>query len=721
MGMGVLLNIMIRFRHIPLILAAALLPTALQADPLPPWQDYHIAMWQKHPRPALQALQSIGVDAATVYAKSGEVDVAHLRDVQRAGDRFYLENLATDIFSPYHMASSSAYFAEIRALHATEPGDMHVFERQPSLADKDVLMRLWQRLGKVVASMKTTPPLFYNLADEAGVAETGWAWDYDISPPALAYFRRWVQIQYPSLEALNAQWGSKFASWDDVTPMLTDPALRQSDGNYSGWGDFKQWTDDMFAAALQVGTEALHHADPNAISAIEGAQIPGWGGYDFTRLARAVDLMEIYEYGHNIEIARAINPNLIVITTSFNATAEEHHRLWHEVLLGARGHVIWDENNDFATDNGTLGASAQANAATYRALRGGIPTQFIASQPMPAEVAILASMPSYRIEWLLARRGEKTNWALRNIDDDYAETPWRRALDRAASGLAHLGVPATYLSPEMLAGGVPETIRLLILPKTMALSDREADAIHAFLRRGGAVVADGVPGAYDGHLRLRKNPALQDVAAQIANGDFLQFADPQNVADKLSPVLERAGVAPAFSLTTPDGKAVRNVTARLWRNGAVTLIGLERDLVGVGKDAAVATGPERLVVSLAVPASVSELQTHVALGGGQRFTLSLDPVVPSVLTLSPGKVPTISVDKATQSFGDIVVSVSTAGNPAVAPALHVDVLDAAGQVLGMRNLVLHNGAAEDRFAAPDGAAKLRIVDVLSGAISERPL
>ena len=75
--------------------------------------------------------------------------------------------------------------------------------------------------------------------------------------------------------------------------MLTDAALRGADGNFAAWADFKAWMDAAFARAVRAGTDAVHAADPAARAGLEGAQIPGWGGYDYTRLADAVDVMEI--------------------------------------------------------------------------------------------------------------------------------------------------------------------------------------------------------------------------------------------------------------------------------------------------------------------------------------------------------------------------------------------------------------------------------------------
>jgi hypothetical protein len=98
--------------------------------------------------------------------------------------------------------------------------------------------------------------------------------------------------------------------------MMTTEAMRRSDGNYSAWADQKAWMDIAFARALRAGTDAVHGADPTAYAGNEGGQIPGWGGYDYSHLANAVDLMELYDYGDNVGIVRSLNPRIVVETSS---------------------------------------------------------------------------------------------------------------------------------------------------------------------------------------------------------------------------------------------------------------------------------------------------------------------------------------------------------------------------------------------------------------------
>ena len=56
--------------------------------------------------------------------------------------RFYLENIATDFYSPYHLWSGDRpvnwRFLAAEALHRQKPDDIAAFIRDPSLSDPDM-------------------------------------------------------------------------------------------------------------------------------------------------------------------------------------------------------------------------------------------------------------------------------------------------------------------------------------------------------------------------------------------------------------------------------------------------------------------------------------------------------------------------------------------------------------------------------------------------------
>lgn len=690
--------------------------------PQSPWSDYEIVMWQSHDAPEYQALGRLGISGAKLYAKSGNIDSADTASILAGGMRFYLENLATDFYAPYHMASSTALFDAAQKQYAQNPTGTATFMRAPSLSDPAWLTTVRTRLTNTVKSMGVYRPFFYNLGDETGIGNLAAAWDFDLSPASLAGMRTWLATQYPSLDALNAEWGTKFAKWDQVVPLLTTDALKRTDDNFAGWGDFKAWMDIAYARAIRAGTDALHAADPNATAAIEGGQIPGWGGYNYGILPHTVDLMEIYNEGNNIEIARSINPKLIVLTTSFAGDRAEVHRLWREILLGARGHIIWDDKNDF------LKASDRARimAAAYPELRGGVPAQLIASQPHHDPIAILYSQASFRTRWLLDRRADGKPWYLRRAETEYeTDNAWRASMRRIAADLGHLALQPNYVASEMLeAGQLPEGLKVLILPQSIALSAKEADAIARFIRSGGTVLADGEPGLFDQHSRRQQAGMLTAVADRILRPAALQGdAPPPERLPALKSILQQAGVTLPITLTHPDGSPVTDVTAHLFHNGDVTLIGLQRDL-GCDKS------PLPVTIDLGQTLNATDIRGAAAAGQGARISVTLDPFLPTILATSAAPLPALSVSMPqTTHPGDLIdIALTQAGaTQAAATIVQIVVADPAGHVVPHygRNLALTEGRATYQLPLaandPKGRWTVTIRDILSGTVTERAL
>ena len=107
--------------------------------------------------------------------------------------------------------------------------------------------------------------------------------------------------------------GLQFTSWDRVVPQTTNEAMKRTDNNFSSWSDHKEWMDVAFARALKAGADAINSVDPDAYVSICGAQMPGWGGYDYYRLTNALSALEPYNIGSNVEIIRSINPRTVML------------------------------------------------------------------------------------------------------------------------------------------------------------------------------------------------------------------------------------------------------------------------------------------------------------------------------------------------------------------------------------------------------------------------
>jgi hypothetical protein len=706
------------------------------------WSDYQIIMWQGQTPAGYATLKKLGVtagmletnhrDERAIYTPS---DLARLVD---ADLRCYLENIATDFYSPYHRwddeRPANWRFLDAKQRYSASPRDRAAFIREPSLSDPQWLERIRVRLTRSVEALHAYRPLYYSLGDETGIGDLAAFWDFDLSAVSLAAMRDWLRENYGDLAALNRQWGTAFERWEEVTPMTTDEAIKRSDQNFSAWADFKEWMDVAFARAIKSGTDAVHAADRNAISAIEGAQIPGWGGYDYARLAGSVDAMELYDFGENIPLARSFNPGLIMLTTSSKSGPTEAHRVWRELLRGTRGLILWDEKNEFAGKDGSLGDRGRAAAPYFAEIRGGIGALLINSRRRSDPVGILYSPASRRIQWLLDRRAAGKEWSRRNASTEYEDDAIRTATQNFANALQHMGVQYRFVSSTEVGDGVLRegAYRVLILPHAIAMAPNEAAEIRRFVERGGVAIADGEPGLFDEHGQRAATPLLSEMfpgparrpsaAFAFGKGQAIYLASPARNQPKsappLSEILDGAGAGPSFPILRTDGKPAEDVESYVFTNGELTIIALQRDYVAPSN----APNKASLVVRLPGERNVYDIRAQRALGKTDRVQVELDRVEPVLLSLSdePLSRPSATGPR-TAHLGETLGFHIASGAPGARAALHVDLVGPDGATIAdYSGNVITGGIGATRIlplALNDktGVWKLQLRDLVSGA------
>jgi hypothetical protein len=712
-------------------LAAALLCLAGLAGPAAAeasrWDDYQLIMWQDQGVAGMAGLARLGFSGVKLRGTGGQIDPASVAARRQAGLPWFVENIATDFYAPYHRYTEGKpvtwLFDAARARRRQAPEDRSVFVRAPGLSDPAWFAAIRARLADVVRRQAPDRPLFYNLGDETGIGDLSANWDFDVSPASLKAMRVWLQTQYPDLGALNRQWGSRFESWEEVVPDLTDDAMRRTDDNFSAWADFKAWMDVAFAAAVRVGTDAVHRADPAALSAIEGAQVPGWGGYDYGRLAQAVDAMEIYDSGNSLEIAHGLNPALIPLHTMFETGLRADHAAWRDLLRGGRGLIVWDELNDTVRPDGEPGPRGRALAALVAGLRVVAPA-LIASRPAASPVAILYSQASFRTRWMLDQRPRGAAWSDRDAERELDDNAWRAGRRQMVDRLAQIGMQPRWLSSETLEGGALQdgAIKVLMLPHAIALSAAEVEEVKRFAARGGTVLTDTEPGVFDQHSRRRAGSPLAGVAQmpQVVRPD----AEPSSAAGltAFADVLAKAGAAPDWVMTGPDGLRASNVDAHVFRNGGVLILALQA-MAPWG-------APGQLGVQLPAPGFIYDMRRAGAPRQADRLDIGLDPIEPTILAVSavplPG--PVLSGPDRAQPGTQVTWHVGLDGpTPAETHAMRVDLLDPAGALVRPLSGVLRVGrdGADWTMMLPEsvmaGRWTLRVADSMAARAAERTL
>ena len=728
------------------------------------WWDYATIMWQSHNTDQYAVLKTLGINAAMHRGKP--VDLPEILARQELPEallkndlRWYSENIATDFYAEYHRwfpdRPVNWKFNEAKELYAKDPSSKEAFKRHPSLSDPEWLKKVHDRLIACARINSPYRPLFYNLGDESGIADLAAFWDFDFSDQSLAEMRNWLKERYGTLAALNQQWGTSFTAWDLVTPMTTNEAIKQSDDNFSSWADFKEWMDVSFANATKMGVDAIHSVDADAYVALEGGQVPGWGGYDYARLSKVLPAIEAYDLGANVEILQSLNPKLVRVITTGGKGPQEKWRLWYELLHGNRGLIVWDDKYEFVNKDNTVGDRGREAAPLYTELTSGIGALLISSERQADPIAIHYSQPSLRTEWMLEQRPKGEAWIKRTSATEEGGD-FQRLRESYCRLIEDLGLQYRFVSydqvenGELLRGGY----RVMILPRSTAISRAEADAMRRFVEQGGVLIADGEPGVFDEHGRKLPTPLLSDLFAAPHNGPVTERAFGQGKAiyvnaemlnyyrnrllskeqgtlRPLGQLFKEAGIAPAVSVTESSGEPAVGVEVHTFRNGGVSIVGLlaNRQLYieDLGPPEVISNQrfekPRTVLMTLPGESYIYDVRAGKALGKRKQLTIPLDPFEPTVLSVSPIPLPALALSAPSRlrrgQSGQVGLSFS-GSTPAAAHVFHMDVVDPAGKIVPhYSGNVLAPGGRADRLlplALSDqvGNWTIRVKDLLTG-------
>ena len=718
------------------------------------WWDYMVIMWQGGSAEHFAQLAQVGVNAGKSSEHSNQLPDSLLKNDLP----WYVENMATDFYSAYHIYRPdrpyNAALLQAKELYRANRLSNEGLKRHPSFSDRAWLATIHDRLVESTRAYSPYRPIFYNLADESGIAELAGFWDFDFSDHSLDAMRASLKDRYGTLAALNRQWGTRFSQWDLVTPETTREAMKRTDENYSSWADFKEWMDVAFANALKVGADAIHSVDPHAYVGIEGAQMPGWGGYDYARLSGTLDAMEPYDIGNNIEIVRSLNPHLAFVTTAFATGPLEKHRVWYELLHGARGHIIWDEKNDIVGPDGLVGPRGHDVAPYWNELRGGIGALLINSTRQSDPIAIHYSQASMRTDWMIVQRPKGDAWMDRMSWTERKDSDFLRLRDSYCRLIEDQGLQYNFVSYGQVEQGelLKRGYRILILPRSISLSSAETSAIENFVQQGGTLVVDGDAGTYDEHSRhLPESSLAALLKGEIGRGETgrgavvhvnaLDYAQQRvlgtgtEVYDAMSKIIKQADVHPEFAVVGPQGTPVPGIETHVFHNGGITIVGLlSNSPIDVSELGPLQSKAEQRfahpqTVRLIAPEQLYAYDVRRAkpLGKVKQLSLTIDPYEPTIIAFTPTLIPKLSVNAPQRiARGETArIGLTLEGLfPAQTGVFHVDVLGSGDKPMKpySGNILAPRGSAELVLPLalndPAGQWTINVKDLLSGQTRE---
>ena len=630
------------------------------------WEDYEVIMpwygpggWQPW-TPALDAQ----------FRKAGITTLAspdrNFKVIASAG--------LHDVFGVY--TYRAANYTKRKAAWA-QTHDKKYLTRDAVLQEPGFAQNLRSELKERLARLAPLKPLAYYLADESSLTSYTDAFDVDWAPAALAGFREWLRREYATLDALNASWGTRFDNWDAVVPMTTEEA--QQHGNFAPWADHRAYMEREFVSALAKAREAVREIDPGAPASISGTQVPtAHNGANWYALDQIMDYLQPYSGGNQDAMHHLFRPGILLTGfTGYGTTGPAlHYQQWQRLFYGHTGASIFWHYTVLNPDL-TLSEQGKAMAEVFGKLEGGIGRVFMNSKVHEDGVAIHFSMASIRGAWITDGRIRPTVGNVMGTSKAYADLVGRR--DAWVKQLEKQGVQFRFLATPQIESGELAKCRVLILPYSIALSDKEARAIEAFMDRGGIVLADEQTGRMDEHCHWRK-PAL--------------WSEPRKGLVRQAP-----GPVPVESAFRVEGEFLTTVRDF----GQARLVGLlvhEPRKVALPATAAVRydllrgeLAAETLETSAEEPVLLVERQTKIAR-----------------LALSPGLEIRLTDEK---------------GAPVDRSVVRLDVLDPSGKPAPhySGNVTVENGRAGFHipFALndPRGAWRVRARDVVSGLTAEQ--
>ena len=469
-----------------------------------------------------------------VEVEKGKFDFSIYDTFFRAAEEAGIELMPTLLFYlPYH-----------RLAEQERRGESDVGRRYPCLDRPAIREGLERFFAETVRRYKDSPALsIWNVWNEPTDYMCG-------CPDSLGAFAAWLKRKYPTTAALREAWAGEYSIFSPVLPpsvealdaawlaaVLNQRALRGRDTALRlDWFDF-QLEHSAEHLAFLVGLvrrdDALTPIHTNPCNVTSN---PVWAGISPWLLAREQESTGGSLHPHGMLAPREKDPrryaegtlSVIDLIRSWTAGGESwigeyqagstiekknaytprgsdiSATLYHSLARGLRGVIFWEwqswragvfEPGEFSLRNPSDGGPTERSRAAenfgeflekHRAELAALPL------PRP-RVAVLQSMTQCSADTLL--------------DNALPGSGIRRHYDAAYAchqALVKAGFACDFVTESQLeGGGVPEQYRVLIAPQVRLVAPETAAALEGFVRRGGALWADGRCGFLDKHMMLR--------------------------------------------------------------------------------------------------------------------------------------------------------------------------------------------------------------------------
>jgi len=632
--------------------------------------------------------------------------------------------------------------------------DKKLLVRHPCFHTEEFRKPVRDGLRKRIPGILKYSPLAYFIADESSVTAYDDAFDLCWSPATLVEFRKWLRKLYRTLDALNAEWGTKYRAWEKVMPVTWEEA--QARRNPAPWVDHRLFMNRTLVTGFAYARDTAKRVDPHGMVTVSGTQAPSsHNGCDWWQMDQTIEYLQPYSVAGQDEMHRSFKPGMLL--TGFTGYSQYgpplEYEIWHRFLHGHCGaSIFWGYS--IVDPDLSLNRQGRSMEKTFGLLRGeGILRTVRGLDRVHDKIALHFSMASGHTWWVSDGQAKYDDVAGgTSTSKNFA----RFLRNREAWGtlLEDTGYQYNYVSYEQLENGcfAKAGYKVLILPGSIALSTKEVAAIREFVKKGGTVIADVMPGTTTVHGKPLPQSSLSDLFAGPKYGRGrawcadrwaaeyrkLRFTpEGEEGREMLRELLEQAGIRPRVQVMDADGVFPMAVERVSWSGGGLEVLALLKEMRGEYFEGADGTmhyrereglaASERLRLA-AKPGHWYDLRAHKHLGELSDLRLTLREADPVLLAILPYQVKGLKLSLDGGAPGGVVkyaVSLNTGAAKAAKHVVKIEVFTPGGEkhFAYSKNLDTRNGAGAGQFrlALNDTLGAWRVVatDVISGASAEK--
>lgn len=338
----------------------------------------------------------------------------------------------------------------------------------------------------------------------------------------LERFQRYLRVEYRSLEALNAAWGTAFRRWEEATPPLFDSRglASLSEERTAHVLDHRCFIDTQVGEYVGLMNQAVKSLDPQCEVGISGNEpITPWNNLDIWQLATNGKHNTIYRYQGLWESFGVVGVSQWTGYGNMYSPPREHEKTWAFFLSGRSISYYGKDNTPIFQPDYRIFSGPSETFRAVKEIKDGL-AQLLWTFKARDPVALV-----YHSRSIYADMMERYIYTGRTGKPSHREAGGH-ALNAGSSLEALLNqalIQPYWISYEQLQKrnweGFPRT-RLLFLPYTTCLRPDEAETIRSLVQEGATVVGDVNTGMRDGHGGRQKAGSLDDLFGIRHEGDW---------------------------------------------------------------------------------------------------------------------------------------------------------------------------------------------------------